>query len=113
MSSQTHATYIKSAPERMNYVEGYTPVSYVAPHSSLERASTWTGMGLLLSALAGVGAVLFGIASNSVGQQQEHWTLYIIIGVIFAIVLGVAGAVLIKVGRAPYHRYVKETGRTQ
>lgn len=113
MSSDTHATYIKSAPERMNYIEGYTPVSYVAPHSSLERGSTWMGMGFLLSALAGVGAILFGVASNSVGQQQENWMLYIIIGAVFAVVLGVIGAVMIKVGRAPYHRYVKETGRTQ
>ncbi len=113
MSSDSHASYIKAAPERMNYIDGYTPVSYVAPHSSLERASTWTGMGLLLSALAGVGAVLFGLAANSVGTQTENWMTYIIIGAVFAVVLGVAGSLLIMKGRAPYHRYVKETGRTQ
>ena len=111
MSSDSHATYIKSAPERMNYIDGYTPVSYVAPHSSLERGSTWTGMGLLLSALAGVGAILFGFASNSVGQQQDNWMLYVIIGAVFAVVLAVAGTALVMKGRAPYRRYVKETGR--
>lgn len=95
----------------MNYIDGYTPVSYVAPHSSLERGSTWTGMGLLLSALAGVGAILFGVASNSVGQQQDNWMLYVIIGAVFAVVLAVAGTALVMKGRAQYRRYVKETGR--
>ena len=35
-----------------HYIEGYEPVSLGAPHSSLERTSTWVGMGLVLAALA-------------------------------------------------------------
>ncbi|AGN18036.1 hypothetical protein A583_01771 [Corynebacterium glutamicum Z188] len=100
-----------SAPERMHYIDGYIPVAYNSPHSSLDRSATWLGMGFLLSALAGVGAVLFAVGANSVGQQQEHWVLYTIIGVVFAVLFLVIGTVLIKIGRAPYHRYVKETGR--
>lgn len=102
-----------SAPERMHYIKGYVPVAYNSPHSSLERSATWLGMGFLLIALAGVGAVLFAVGANSVGQQQEHWVLYSIIGVVFAVVCTVLGTVLIIKGRAPYNRYVKETGRTQ
>ncbi|ANE03099.1 hypothetical protein [Corynebacterium crudilactis] len=102
-----------SAPERMHYIKGYVPVAYNSPHSSLERSATWMGMGFLLAALAGVGAVLFAVASNSVGQQQEHWVTYSIIGAVFGVVGLIIGTVLIIKGRAPYNRYVKETGRTQ
>ncbi|BAU94768.1 hypothetical protein N24_0506 [Corynebacterium suranareeae] len=101
----------KPAPERMHYIDGYIPVAYNSPHSSLERSATWLGMGFLLTALAGVGAILFAVGANSVGQQQEHWVLYAIIGAVFAVLFLVIGTVLIKIGRAPYHRYVKETGR--
>lgn len=109
--SESHASYIKAAPERLNYIDGYTPVSYTAPHSSLERGTTWTGMGLLLVSLAGLGAVLFGLGANSVGTQTDNWLLYIIIGAIFFVITGVIGSVLIWKGRAPYRKYVKETGR--
>ncbi|ALC04878.1 hypothetical protein CDES_02080 [Corynebacterium deserti GIMN1.010] len=103
----------KPAPERMHYIDGYIPVAYNSPHSSLERSATWLGMGLLLSSLAGIGAVLFAIGANSVGQQQDTWTTYAIIGAVFAVVSLVLGTVLIVKGRAGYRRYVKETGRTQ
>ena len=109
--SESHASYIKAAPERLNYIDGYTPVSYTAPHSSLERGTTWTGMGLLLVSLAGLGAVLFGLGANSVGTQTENWMLYTVIGAIFFVITGVIGSVLIWKGRAPYRKYVKETGR--
>ena len=109
--SESHASYIKAAPERLNYIDGYTPVSYTAPHSSLERGTTWTGMGLLLVSLAGLGAVLFGLGANSVGTQTENWLLYTIIGAVFFVITGVIGSVLIWKGRAPYRKYVKETGR--
>lgn len=33
------------------YIDGYDPVSLYAPHSSLQRTSTWIGMGLILSPL--------------------------------------------------------------
>lgn len=109
--SESHASYIKAAPERLNYIDGYTPVSYTAPHSSLERGSTWTGMGLLLVSLAGIGAVLFGIGANSVGTQADNWMLYTIIGAVFFVITGALGFLLIWKGRAPYRKYVKETGR--
>ncbi|MBD8029626.1 hypothetical protein [Corynebacterium gallinarum] len=109
--SESHASYIKAAPERLNYIDGYTPVSYTAPHSSLERGTTWTGMGLLLVSLAGLGAVLFGLGANSVGTQTENWLLYTVIGAVFFVITGVIGSVLIWKGRAPYRKYVKETGR--
>lgn len=109
--SESHASYIKAAPERLNYIDGYTPVSYTAPHSSLERGTTWTGMGLLLVSLAGLGAVLFGLGANSVGTQTENWMLYTVIGAVFFVITGVIGSVLIWKGRAPYRKYVKETGR--
>lgn len=109
--SESHASYIKAAPERLNYIDGYTPVSYSAPHSSLERGTTWTGMGLLLVSLAGLGAVLFGLGANSVGTQTENWLLYTVIGAVFFVITGVIGSVLIWKGRAPYRKYVKETGR--
>src|SRR5699024_23903 len=109
--SESHASYIKAAPERLNYIDGYTPVSYTAPHSSLERGTTWTGMGLLLVSLAGLGAVLFGLGANSVGTQTDNWLLYTVIGAVFFVITGVIGSVLIWTGRAPYRKYVKETGR--
>lgn len=109
--SESHASYIKAAPERLNYIDGYTPVSYTAPHSSLERGTTWTGMGLLLVSLAGLGAVLFGLGANSVGTQTENWLLYTVIGAVFFVITAVIGSVLIWKGRAPYRKYVKETGR--
>ena len=109
--SESHASYIKAAPERLNYIDGYTPVSYTAPHSSLERGTTWTGMGLLLVSLAGLGAVLFGLGANSVGTQTENWLLYTVIGAVFFVITGVIGSVLIWKGRAPYRKYVKETDR--
>ena len=109
--SESHASYIKAAPERLNYIDGYTPVSYTAPHSSLERGTTWTGMGLLLVSLAGLGAVLFGLGANSVGTQTENWLLYTVIGAVFFVITGVIGSVLIWKGRAPYRKYLKETGR--
>lgn len=109
--SESHASYIKSAPERLNYIDGYTPVSYTAPHSSLERGTTWTGMGLMLVSLAGLGAVLFGWAANTVDSQADNWMLYIIIGAIFFVVGTAISVALIWKGRAPYRKYVKETGR--
>lgn len=102
-----------SAPERMHYIKGYVPVAYNSPHSSLERSATWLGMGFLLSALCGVGAILYAVGSYSVGQQQDTWVMYTIIGAIFAVVGLILGVGLIVKGRAPYKRYARETGRTQ
>lgn len=59
MSDNTHAvadyaseTYPEfSGKIQDTYIEGYDPVSFGAPHSSLLRTSTWVGMGLILSCL--------------------------------------------------------------
>lgn len=99
-------------PERMHYIKGYVPVSYNAPHSSLERSSTWLGMGALLAALAGVGIILFALGSRAM-EAQENWMTYLWIGVIVAAVLTVGGSVLIRKGRSGYRKYAAETGRSQ
>ena len=99
-------------PERMHYIKGYVPVSYNAPHSSLERSATWIGMGALLSALAGVGIILFALATQTMGSQ-ENWMTYLWIGVVVAVVLLIVGTVTIIKGPAGYHAYAKETGRSQ
>lgn len=96
---------------RMHYIDGYTPVSLVAPHSSLERTITWVGMGLVLTGLAGVGMLVFGLATRPNLGGQENPMLYIILGLILTIVLFAGGALAIHKGRADYRHYRKETGR--
>ena len=38
-----------------HYIDGYTPSSLDSQHSSLQRSSTWLGMGFILTSLAGLG----------------------------------------------------------
>lgn len=95
----------------LRYVDGYDPVSYYAPHSSLHKFSTWCGMAFILLILPGLGTLVFGFGANSVGSQ-EHWLTYVIIGVVFTAVCAVVGSLLIHIGRKDYHKYAKETGRT-
>ncbi len=111
MSSASNANKAKTTPERMHYIQGYVPVSYSAPHSSLERSSTWIGMGLLLASLAGFGAVLMGLAAWSVGSRED-WMTYVWIGAVFGIVGMAAGVLLVMRGRSGYKEYSKETGRS-
>ncbi len=97
-----------------HYIEGYEPVSLGAPHSSLERTSTWVGMGLVLVGLAGVGLLIFGFATSLYGTgsaTEQDPTMYMIIGAITAVVIEVIGFALIYRGRRYYRAYVKETGR--
>lgn len=96
---------------RMNYIEGYTPVSLGAPHSSLERSSTWIGMGVVLISLIGVGIFLFGLATDIWIPSENNSTLYMIAGPIFAVILAVVGFGLIARGRRHYKKYRRETGR--
>jgi hypothetical protein len=96
----------------MHYIQGYVPVSYSASHSSLGRGSTWVGMALLLSALAGAGTIIFAFASASVGSQ-EHWTIYLWIGIALTVIPLVGGGAAISYGRRDFHAYSKETGRSQ
>ena len=37
-----------------HYIDGYTPSSLDSQHSSLQRSSTWLGMGFILTSLAGL-----------------------------------------------------------
>lgn len=92
------------------YIDGYDPVSLNAPHSSLQRSSTWIGMGLVLFALAGAGTLIFAFAANTVGTQPD-WQLYAIIGAVLTVAALVGGFGLIHRGRRHYRKYRAETGR--
>ena len=67
-----------------NYIEGYDPVSFAAPHSSLLRTSTWVGMGLILSCLPAAGILIWGLGvwDTPLGTAGEgNYGLTIAIGV--------------------------------
>ncbi|MCS4535614.1 hypothetical protein [Corynebacterium sp. HS2168-gen11] len=114
MSADSHTAeypvFNGEVSSRMHYIEGYDPVSYMAPHSSLLRTSTWLGMGLVLTSLAGFGTIVFG-AATKIYQTQEHAVLYLSIGVVLAAVCLIAGFGLINYGRRYYRQYRAETGR--
>jgi len=98
-----------------SYIEGYEPNSLGAPHSSLERSSTWIGMGLLLGpALAGVGIMIWMAATvmygQGVGPSGYDTTLLFIIGLVIAVVGTVGGFGLIFYGRRYYREYRRTTG---
>lgn len=93
-----------------NYVEGYTPVSYEAPHSSLHRSATWIGMGLVLASLAGFGILIFALGAHSVGTQ-DNWDLYALIGGVIAAVCLVGGFGGIFMGRSNLRAWRARTGR--
>lgn len=93
-----------------NYVEGYLPVSYEAPHSSLHKSATWVGMGLVLASLAGFGILIFGLASQTVGSQ-DNWDMYAMIGGVVAAVLLIGGFGAIAVGRKDVKAWRARTGR--
>lgn len=95
---------------RMNYIDGYDPVSLVAPHSSLLRTSTWLGMGLVLTSLAGFGLLIFGLATH-MHNTQENAMLYLYLGIALAAATLIGGFGLIHYGRRYYRQYRAETGR--
>src|SRR5690625_7965153 len=43
------------------YIEGYVPSSLSAPHSSLQRTSTWLGMGLLMGTVPPAGILIWAL----------------------------------------------------
>ena len=98
-----------------SYIDGYEPNSLSAPHSSLERSSTWIGMGLVLTSLAGFGIMIWMAATLIWGQgvATAEWdtTLLMIIGAVTAAALLVLGFGLIHRGRRYYREYVATTGR--
>ena len=53
-----------------HYIDGYTPSSLDSQHSSLQRSSTWLGMGFILTSLAGLGAFVFGLSSSIAGTRK-------------------------------------------
>ncbi|MGY6464262.1 hypothetical protein ACXIUA_10275 [Corynebacterium sp. UMB8791] len=95
------------------YVEGYDPVSYSAPHSSLLRYSTWVAMGLILASLFGMGLAIWGatVGTYGYGASAEVSSQLILYGLGEAVVTLVLGAFLIVKGRAAYRQYREQTGR--
>lgn len=92
------------------YVDGYVPVSYEAPHSSLHKSITWIGMGLVLASLAGFGILIFALGAKSVGSQ-ESWDMYAMIGGLLALLFLVGGFGAIAAGRKDVKAWRARTGR--
>ncbi|RNE48979.1 hypothetical protein [Corynebacterium alimapuense] len=117
VADQSSESFPNYAPKiHDSYIEGYEPSSLNAGHSSLERSSTWIGMGLLLSALVGIGIIIWVAATSLWGQgvtvAEYNLNLYLWIGIVIAAVLGAAGFGLIYYGRRNYREYRKTTGRS-
>lgn len=95
------------------YVEGYDPVSYSAPHSSLVRHSTWVAMGLILASQFGMGLAIWGatVAAYGYGASAQLSNQLILYGLVEAVVTLVLGSFLIVKGRAGYRQYREQTGR--
>ena len=96
------------------YIEGYDPVSLGAPHASLSRTKTWVAMGLILSALFGIGLAVWGAGAMVYGfgsQTHDLAQRLLILGIVEAVVTAILGAILIVVGRKDYKAYRKRTGR--
>ncbi|MGJ0182069.1 tetraspanin family protein [Corynebacterium glyciniphilum] len=92
------------------YLEGYVPSSWDAPHSSLHRGVTWMSMGLLLCAVFIMGIGIFGFAAYSV-DAQEHGITIGIVGWAVGIVLLLVSFLGVHMGRRGTREYRKETGR--
>ena len=96
-----------------SYIEGYEPVSYGAPHSSLLRTSTWVGMGLILSLLPAAGILIWGLGTwlYPVGTAGADYQINIIVGAIALVVVAILAVSSVHFGRRYYRQYRKETGR--
>ncbi|MEO5304263.1 MULTISPECIES: membrane protein [Corynebacterium] len=96
-----------------SYIEGYDPVSYSAPHSSLLRTSTWVGMGLVLSILPALGILIWGFGTKLYpqGTAGADYQINLIVGAIASVVVAILAIVSVKYGRRYYRQYRKETGR--
>lgn len=101
--------------EELGYLDGFVPSTFDAPHSSLQRSSTWIGMGLILVSLAGFGIAIYGFAVNAdtYAIVKDTGVTIGIVGLIIGVVLAIAGATSIHIGRKGYREYTKATGRMQ
>lgn len=93
------------------YADDYVPVSFEAPHSSLLRTATWVGMGFILTSMAFLGAIMFGLANMISGVQDNAVTLTIGAAILAAFFM-FGGFFLVHIGRKNYREYVKRSGRT-
>lgn len=96
--------------ESPEYLDGYVPSSWDAPHSSLHRSITWMSMGLLICAVFIMGVGIFGFAAYTV-DAQEHGVMMGIVGWIVGVVLLIASFIGIRIGRSQTRAYRKRTGR--
>ncbi len=112
ISSESFPTYKSALAD--TYIEGYDPVSLGAPHSSLNRFSTWIAMALILASLSGFGFAVWGGSAMIAGfgaQENDYSQILLILGLIVVAATLILGAVLIAVGRKDYKAYSKATGR--
>ncbi|HZK32568.1 MAG TPA: hypothetical protein VFC72_06630 [Corynebacterium sp.] len=111
-ASETYPNYEARLEDA--YIDGYDPVSLGAPHSSLNRSSTWIGMGLLIAGLAGFGVAIFSAAQMIWGAgatvDRDPSTL-LIVGLVAGVVITVFSSFLIRHGRRYYRDYKERTGR--
>lgn len=110
-ASETYPNYESRLEDA--YIDGYDPVSLGAPHSSLNRTSTWVGMGAMIAALAGFGLAIFGAAQQvwGSGSVDHDPMVLIIIGLVVGIGCVAIAAGLIRYGRRYYREYKERTGR--
>lgn len=114
-----------------HFVDGYVPQSLNAEYSSLHRSATWIGAGMWLASLAAWGCFIFGLAVSGMDTTSAHEvgavafgepgytpplgqdfnpSLFLWGGLITAIVMDVAGFLLILNGRKQYLAYRREFG---
>ena len=110
-ASETYPNYESRLEDA--YIDGYDPVSLGAPHSSLNRTSTWVGMGAMIAVLAGFGLAIFGAAQQvwGSGSVDRDPMVLIIIGLVVGIGGVAIAAGLIRYGRRYSREYKERTGR--
>ncbi|AGP31685.1 hypothetical protein [Corynebacterium terpenotabidum] len=110
-----HGALEVKTPGELDYLDGFVPSTFDAPHSSLQRSATWIGMGLILVSLAGFGTFVYGFAAGSDTTSPMADEGYLIgwIGLAAALLAFILGGVCVRIGRRNYRAYTKATGRIQ